>query len=52
MTLLVPCVAQFFVMLKERGLKIAIFIFFFVLSFAVLAGGAVNFVFGHWLRIL
>lgn len=52
MTLLVPCVAQFFVMLKERGLKITIFIFFFVLSFAVLAGGAVNFVFGHWLRIL
>lgn len=48
MTLLVPCVAQFFVMLKERGIKIAIFIFLFVLGFAIFAGGAVNFIFSHF----
>ncbi|MDP1852872.1 MAG: ferrous iron transport protein B [Candidatus Omnitrophota bacterium] len=48
MTLLVPCVAQFFVMMKERGIKIAIFIFVFVLFFAVFAGGVVNFIFQHF----
>ena len=45
MTLLVPCVAQFFVMIKERGLKVAILIFVFVLAFAVLMGGLINFIF-------
>lgn len=48
MTLLVPCIAQFFVMLKERGIKIAIFIFLFVLGFAIFAGGAVNFIFRYF----
>lgn len=48
MTLLVPCVAQFFVMLKERGIKIAVFIFLFVLLFAIFAGGSVNFIFSYF----
>ena len=42
-TLFVPCIAQFFVTVKERGLKIALLIGSFVFLFAFLAGGALNF---------
>lgn len=42
-TLFVPCVAQFFVMIKERGIRIAFAIGSFVFIFAFLVGGAVNF---------
>lgn len=43
-TLFVPCIAQFLVTVRERGMKIALAIGGFVFIFAFLAGGAVNFV--------
>ncbi|MFA5008001.1 MAG: ferrous iron transporter B [Candidatus Omnitrophota bacterium] len=47
-TLFVPCIAQFFVTVKERGLKVALMIAGFVFLFAFLAGGLIN----HLLRYL
>lgn len=38
LTLFVPCVAQFSVMLKERGTKVALAIFGFIFPFAFLVG--------------
>jgi len=38
LTLFVPCVAQFSVMLKERGTKTALAIFGFIFPFAFLVG--------------
>lgn len=43
-TLFVPCIAQFFVTVKERGMKVACLIGSFVFIFAFLAGGVLNFV--------
>jgi len=43
-TLFVPCIAQFFVTVKERGLKAALMIAGFVFIFAFLAGGFLNFI--------
>jgi len=43
-TLFVPCIAQFFVTMRERGLKVSLLIFFSVMTIAVLIGGAVNFI--------
>lgn len=42
-TLFVPCVAQFFVTVKERGVRIACLIGGFVFIFAFLFGAALNF---------
>ena len=42
MTLFIPCIAQFGVMLKERGIKTALAITFFVFPFAFLVGYLVN----------
>ncbi len=42
LTLFVPCVAQFLVMFKERGFRIAIAIFAFVTTFAFSAGWLLN----------
>lgn len=42
-TLFVPCIAQFFVAIKERGLKTALLIAGFVFTFAFLAGGILNY---------
>jgi len=42
LTLFVPCIAQFAVMVKERGAKTAIFIFLTVIPFAFLFGGLLN----------
>lgn len=47
-TLFVPCIAQFFVTVKERGAKIALMIAGFVFIFAFLIGGILN----HVLRYL
>lgn len=47
-TLFVPCIAQFFVTVKERGLKVALMIAGFVFLFAFLAGGIID----HLLRYL
>lgn len=43
-TLFVPCVANFFIMIKERGLKMALGMTAFIFPFAFLVGGAINWV--------
>ncbi|MEI8349551.1 MAG: ferrous iron transporter B [Candidatus Omnitrophota bacterium] len=47
-TLFVPCIAQFFVTVKERGMKVALMISGFVFIFAFLVGGLLD----HALRYL
>jgi ferrous iron transport protein B len=42
LTLFIPCIAQFLVMLKERGAKTALGIAFFTFPFAFLVGFALN----------
>jgi len=42
LTLFVPCVAQFLVMIKERGIKVALFIFIFVTIMAFSSGWFLN----------
>ncbi len=42
-TLFVPCIANFFMMIKERGLKTALGMVAFIVPFAFLVGGALNF---------
>ncbi len=42
MTLFVPCIANFFMLLKERGWKTGVAIAAFILPFAVAVGGTVN----------
>lgn len=42
LTLFVPCVAQFLVMFKERGFRIAVAIFLFVTAFAFGSGWLLN----------
>jgi len=41
-TLFVPCIANFFIMIKERGMKVALLINAFIFSFAFLFGGLFN----------
>ncbi len=41
-TLFVPCVANFFVIVKERGLRTALAMTAFIFPFAFLVGGAIN----------
>lgn len=42
-TLFVPCVANFMIIIKERGLKVAMAIVAFIIPFAFLVGGILNF---------
>ncbi|MGA1861761.1 ferrous iron transport protein B [Deferribacter thermophilus] len=42
LTLFVPCIAQLSVMIKERGFKTAMFIFFLVIPFAFIVGILLN----------
>ncbi|MFC2046790.1 nucleoside recognition domain-containing protein [Chloroflexota bacterium] len=42
LTLFIPCIAQFSVMLKERGIKTALAIALFIFPFAFLVGFALN----------
>jgi ferrous iron transport protein B len=44
MTLFMPCIAQFAVTIKERGWKTALGIAVFIFPFALLVGGALNWV--------
>ncbi len=44
-TLFMPCIAQFFVSIKERGLKTTVSIAAFVLSFSLCVGGLLNWIF-------
>ncbi len=41
-TLFVPCIANFFMIIKERGIKSALLMTAFIFPFAVLIGGIVN----------
>jgi ferrous iron transport protein B len=41
-TLFIPCIAQFFVVVKEHGIKLALVILAFVMAYAFLFGGALN----------
>jgi ferrous iron transport protein B len=43
-TLFVPCIANFLVIIKERGWKIALAIIGFIFPFAFLVGGMLNFI--------
>ena len=43
-TLFVPCIANFFIMVKERGIKIAVAMAVFIFPFAFLVGGVLNFI--------
>jgi ferrous iron transport protein B len=43
-TLFMPCIAQFFVTIKERGLKTTLGIAAFVLSFSLAVGGILNWI--------
>jgi ferrous iron transport protein B len=49
-TLFIPCVAQFFVIIKERGWKAAVGVGMFVILFSFAAGGVLNFVL-NWLGV-
>jgi ferrous iron transport protein B len=42
LTLFVPCLASFFMIIKERGAKTAFLMFFLITTFALLVGGGVN----------
>jgi len=43
-TLFVPCIANFFIIIKERGLAIGLAIFSFIIPFAVAVGAVLNWV--------
>jgi ferrous iron transport protein B len=43
-TLFVPCIANFFVMIKERGIRTALAMVAFIVPFAFLVGGILNWV--------
>ncbi len=49
-TLFVPCIANMFIMIKERGLKVAAIIVSFIFVFAFLFGGLFNFIL-HALKV-
>lgn len=51
-TLFVPCVAQFLVMIKERGTKTACAIAAFIFPFAFLIGGVLNFALRYFKVVL
>lgn len=42
LTLFVPCLANFFMIIKERGLKTAVLMMVLIIPFALLVGGALN----------
>jgi ferrous iron transport protein B len=44
MTLFVPCIANFFMMVKERGMKTALYMVAFIFPFAFGVGGVMNWV--------
>lgn len=44
MTLFIPCIANFFMMVKERGMKTALSMTAFIIPFAFGVGGALNWV--------
>jgi ferrous iron transport protein B len=49
-TLFVPCIANFFIIIKEQGLKVALAMVAFIFPTAFLIGGLLNFIL-HWAGI-
>jgi ferrous iron transport protein B len=47
-TLFMPCIAQFFMIVKELGWRTSLVIAVFVFGFALVVGGALNWVLGVW----
>jgi ferrous iron transport protein B len=47
-TLFVPCIANFFMMVKEQGMKAALYMVAFIFPFAVIVGGVMNWVLRHF----
>jgi ferrous iron transport protein B len=47
-TLFVPCIANFFMMVKEQGMKAALYMIAFIFPFAVIVGGFMNWVLRHF----
>jgi ferrous iron transport protein B len=43
-TLFVPCIANFFMMVKERGMKVALYMVAFIFPFAFGVGGVLNWI--------
>ena len=48
MTLFVPCIANFFMMIKERGLRTALYMITFIFPFAFAVGGLLNWILRTW----
>jgi ferrous iron transport protein B len=46
-TLFIPCIAQFFVTVRERGVKVALGMLAFIFPFAVMVGGLLNLILRH-----
>ncbi len=46
-TLFVPCIANFFVMVKEQGVKAAVYMVAFIFPFAFAVGGVLNWTLRH-----
>lgn len=44
MTLFIPCIANFFMIAKERGLAAAVWMSAFIFPFAIFVGGVLNFI--------
>ncbi|MBI2875524.1 MAG: ferrous iron transport protein B [Candidatus Tectomicrobia bacterium] len=49
-TLFVPCIANFFMIVKEKGLKVALAMAGFIFPFAILVGGILNWVL-RWMQV-
>ena len=47
-TLFVPCIANFFMIIKEQGLKVALYITGFIFPFAFIIGGILNIVLRYY----
>ena len=47
-TLFVPCIANFFMMVKEQGVKAAVSMVAFILPFALIVGGTMNWFLRHF----
>lgn len=44
LTLFIPCLASFFMIIKERGLRTSLWMFSLITLFALMVGGAANFI--------
>jgi ferrous iron transport protein B len=46
-TLFVPCIANFFMMVKEQGIRAALYMVAFILPFSIAVGGGINWLLHH-----